>query len=142
MKNRILGLYRRYREQVNYIFFGGLTTLVNIAGYALLRRLGMPSDPATWTATAVSILFAYFTNRRWVFESRAAGRAAWREFGSFIACRISTLLLDAGIMYLCVTLPGRGEDMAWCMLIKIATNVLVIIINYVLSKWIIFKKKH
>ena len=142
MKNRILGLYRRYREQVNYLFFGGLTTLVNIVGYALLRKLGVPSDPATWTATAVSILFAYFTNRRWVFESRAAGRAAWREFGSFIACRISTLLLDAGVMYLCVTLPGRGEDMAWCMLIKIATNVLVIIINYVLSKWIIFKKKH
>ena len=142
MKNRILGLYRRYREQENYIFFGGLTTLVNIAGYALLRRLSVPSDPATWTATAGSILFAYFTNRRWVFESRAAGRAAWREFGSFIACRISTLLLDAGIMYLCVTLPGRGEDMAWCMLIKVATNVLVIIINYVLSKWIIFKKKH
>lgn len=142
MKKSILGLYRRYREQVNYIFFGGLTTLVNIAGYALLRKLGAPSDPATWTATAVSILFAYFTNRRWVFESRAAGRAAWREFGSFVACRISTLLLDAGIMYLCVTLPGRGEDMAWCMLIKIATNVLVIIINYVLSKWIIFKKKH
>lgn len=142
MKKSISGLYRRYREQVNYIFFGGLTTLVNIVGYALLRKLGVPSDPATWTATAVSILFAYFTNRRWVFESRAAGRAAWREFGSFIACRISTLLLDAGIMYLCVTLPGRGEDMAWCMLIKIATNVLVIIINYVLSKWIIFKKKH
>ena len=142
MKKSILGLYRRYREQVNYLFFGGLTTLVNIVGYALLRKLGVPSDPATWTATAVSILFAYFTNRRWVFESRAAGRAAWREFGSFIACRISTLLLDAGIMYLCVTLPGRGEDMAWCMLIKIATNVLVIIINYVLSKWIIFKKKH
>lgn len=142
MKKSILGLYRRYREQVNYIFFGGLTTLVNIAGYALLRKIGAPSDPATWTATAVSILFAYFTNRRWVFESRAAGRAAWREFGSFIACRISTLLLDAGVMYLCVTLPGRGEDMAWCMLIKIATNVLVIIINYVLSKWIIFKKKH
>ena len=142
MKKSISGLYRRYREQVNYLFFGGLTTLVNIAGYALLRSLGAPSDPATWTATAASILFAYFTNRRWVFESRAAGRAAWREFGSFVACRISTLLLDAGVMYLCVTLPGRGEDMAWCMVIKIATNVLVIIINYVLSKWIIFKKKH
>ena len=142
MKKSIAGLYRRYREQVNYLFFGGLTTLVNIAGYALLRKLGVPSDPATWTATAVSILFAYFTNRRWVFESRASGRAAWREFGSFIACRISTLLLDAGVMYLCVTLPGRGEDMTWCMMIKIATNVLVIIINYVLSKWIIFKKKH
>ena len=42
MKNRILGLYRRYREQVNYIFFGGLTTLVNIVGYALLRKLGVP----------------------------------------------------------------------------------------------------
>jgi len=65
MKDRILKLYRRYREVVNYVFFGGLTTLVNIAGYALLRKLGVPSDPATWTATAVSILFAYFTNRRW-----------------------------------------------------------------------------
>ena len=141
MKDRILKLYRRYREVVNYVFFGGLTTLVNIAGYALLRKLGVPSDPATWTATAVSILFAYFTNRRWVFESRTAGKAAWREFGSFVACRISTLLLDAGIMYLCVTLPRRGEDMAWCMLVKIATNVIVIVINYVFSKLFIFKQK-
>ena len=114
---------------------------MNIAAYNLLDRAGLPTLPATGLATAISILFAYFTNRRWVFESRAAGKAAWREFGSFVACRISTLLLDAGIMYLCVTLPRRGEDMAWCMLVKIATNVIVIVINYVLSKLLIFKQK-
>lgn len=142
MKDRILCLYRRYREQVNYIFFGGLTTLVNMGLYALFLFIGIPSLPATVVATALSILFAYFTNRRWVFESRATGRAAWREFGSFVACRVSTLLLDAGIMYLGVDLPGRGEDRLWCMLIKLIANALVIVINYVLSKLIIFKKKH
>ncbi len=134
-------LYLKYREVINYIFFGGLTTLVNIVGYDLLMRLGVISDIATVAATILSILFAYFTNRRWVFESHAAGKAAWREFASFIACRLSTLVLDWAIMHIFVTMPGREADRLYCLLIKIAANVLVIIVNFVFSKLIVFKKK-
>ena len=74
----------------------------------------MPTPPATGLATAISILFAYFTNRRWVFESRAEGRAAWMEFGAFVACRLSTLLLDMAFMgvtvdFLACALDRRGR---------------------------------
>ena len=142
MKEKILALYRRYREVISYVFFGGLTTLVNIVAYDVLMQLGVASDPATVTGTVLSILFAYFTNRRWVFESRAKGKAALREFASFIACRASTLVLDWAIMHILITMPGRGDERMYCLLIKLATNVLVIVINFVFSKLIIFKKKH
>ena len=91
---RLFNLLRREREKVTYLFFGVLTTLVNIAGYSLLSAQGLSTGWANGIALAVSILFAYFTNRRWVFLSRAHGRAALREFGSFILCRIGTGLID------------------------------------------------
>ena len=141
MKNKILSLYRRHREVISYVFFGGLTTLVNIVCYDALMQLGMPSDPATVTGTVISILFAYFTNRRWVFESRAVGKAAWREFFSFVACRASTLVLDWAIMHVLITMPGREEDRMYCLLIKLAANALVIIVNFIFSKLIVFRKK-
>ena len=141
MKDRILKLYRKYREVISYVFFGGLTTVVNTVGYDLIHQLGVASDPATVLATVISILFAYFTNRKWVFESHATGKAAWREFLSFIACRISTLLLDLAIMHVGITMTGRADDRLYCLAIKLISNVLVIVINFVFSKLIIFKKK-
>ena len=135
-------IYLKYREVINYIFFGGLTTLVNILSYDILMQLGVSNDIATVTGTVISILFAYFTNRRWVFESHATGKAVWREFGSFLACRASTLVLDWAIMHILITMPGREDERLYCLLIKLASNVLVIIVNFVLSKLIVFKKKN
>lgn len=146
---KLIDLARSHREALSYLFFGALTTLVNIAAYNLLDRAGLPTLPATGLATAISILFAYFTNRRWVFESRAVGRAAWREFGAFVACRLSTLLLDMAFMGVTVDFLGArwiGADAGkswtlWKNAMKLASNVVVVVVNYVLSKRVIFRKK-
>ena len=71
-------LWQRYRDLLSYLFFGGLTTLVNIAVYWLLARLGLTTAVANACALAASILFAYVTNRLGVFESRTHGADALR----------------------------------------------------------------
>ena len=149
MKERIKalgGLYARYREQITYIFFGGVTTLVNMAALEVFARLGC----ATWLANAaawvISVLVAYFTNRRWVFRSRSRGAAALGEFAAFVGCRLGTFALDEGIMVAGVDLLGpalfpAGAPMLWRQAVKLFSNVLVIVLNYVLSKRLIFRKK-
>lgn len=141
----IRALFEKYREAIAYVFFGGLTTLVNLAAYWLLSHVGAATVPATVLATAISIVFAYFTNRRWVFESRARGAARWREFASFVGCRLSTLALDALTMWIGVDLLGarfasETSMDAWSMGMKLFANVLVIVVNYALSKLIVFRK--
>ena len=143
---KLIDLARSHREALSYLFFGALTTLVNIAAYNLLDRAGLPTLPATGLATAISILFAYFTNRIWVFRSKAHGSAALREFGSFVACRLGTLVVDAAIMFVGGNLVGPTLVPAaylglWGVGVKVFSNVIVVVLNYVFSKLLIFKKK-
>ena len=128
--------FQKYREQITYLFFGGVTTLVNIACYGALSALGLSTALANAVAWVVSVLTAYFTNRRWVFESRSRGAAAAREFVSFVACRIATGVLDEAIMVL-----GVDHLHLWGLGVKVFSNVLVIVLNYVFSKLIIFRGK-
>ena len=130
-------LFRKYREMILYVLFGGGTTLVNIAIYWLCAHpLAVPTEVSAVIAWVASVLFAYLTNRKWVFESRVAGAAAViKEMGAFFACRAGTGLLDVGIMYLFVTAWGFPD-----MPVKIASNVLVIVLNYVASKVLIFRR--
>ena len=137
---------KKYREQLAYLFFGGVTTAVNIAVYALLHTaLGMHSDLANAAAWAVSVATAYFTNRRWVFRSRSRGRAMLRELAAFVGGRVLTGLLDEGIMHVAVEvigprlIPAHARPL-WDLGVKAASNVLVILLNYVFSKRFIFKK--
>lgn len=141
---KIKAFLTKNREVITYLFFGGLTTLVNIAAYWILDHAGLKTEPATVIATALSILFAYFTNRRWVFESRARGRAAWKEFGSFIGCRLVTLVLDVIIMSVGVETLGprliAPEQMdLWKLFVKVLANIIVILVNYVFSKLVVFR---
>ena len=129
-------LFQKYKEVISYLFFGGLTTLVNIALYTLLARLTpLPTAAANGIALVCAILFAYVTNRIWVFESRTSGKAALKEFLSFIACRAGTGVLDEVIMIAGVDMLGL-----WDLGVKVAANVIVIIANYVFSKLLIFRK--
>lgn len=135
---KLYDLYMKYKEVILYLLFGGLTTLVNIAGYLLLTRMfNLNTMYANGTALAVSILFAYVTNKIFVFESRTeSAAAAIREFFSFIACRIGTAVLDMLIMYITV------DIMEWYdMLMKVLANVIVIVLNYIFSKLVIFTSK-
>lgn len=128
----------KYRHLILYGIFGILTTLVNIAAYWVCTRLfHMPTVPATVTAWVAAVLFAYFTNRKWVFESGAKGaREIIAECAKFFALRAATGVLDIIIMYVSVDVLGWND-----VLMKVVSNIVVILLNYIASRFVIFKKK-
>ena len=133
-----LDLMKKYREVILYLIFGVLTTLVNLISYFLLTDVAgvnyLFSNVLAWV---LSVLFAYGTNRVWVFQSQAKGTAAiLKEMVSFFGARLFSGGLDMGIMFVCVSLMGLPDGV-----IKILSNVLVIVLNYLFSKLWIFKKR-
>lgn len=129
-------LYEKYRDVIPYLFFGVCTTLVNLIVYWVLAHpVGLGTMASTIAAWIAAVLFAYLTNRRWVFHSQAKGsRAVAREIVSFFACRLATGVVDWACMWLFV-------DVLHCddVLIKFIANVIVVILNYIASKLVIFK---
>ncbi|MEE1199216.1 MAG: GtrA family protein [Christensenellales bacterium] len=143
--DRLKSIWRAHRALLSYLFFGGLTTLVNIVTYWCLARAGLSTGVANGLALAVSIAFAYATNRRWVFESRTRGLAMFREIGWFVACRLGTGLMDqvimvAGVDYLGPMIVPEAALSWWGLGVKVFSNVLVIVANFVFSKVLIFRK--
>lgn len=134
---RISALLERYKSQLLYLFFGGCTTLVNVVVYGLCAHVAaLSTTVSTVVAWVAAVLFAYITNRTWVFESRArTAPDILRELWSFLLCRLATGALDLAIMYLCVDRLGLPD-----IPIKLLSNLLVIVLNYVASKLIIFSK--
>ena len=131
-------LLQKYKSQILYLFFGGCTTLINVAVYGLCAHAANLSTTLSIViAWVASVLFAYLTNRTWVFESRVrtAGDVL-REMGSFFLGRSATGALDWAIMYVCVDRFGLPD-----MPVKLMSNVVVIILNYVVSKLFVFAKK-
>lgn len=134
--NTVKELFEKYKEPVMYLVFGGLTTLVNVVAYYLFYELLSVSNTcSTLLSWFLSVLFAFITNKLWVFESKEGGVALLREAASFFGCRAATGALDLLIMWLCVDILAFRA-----MICKIGSNVIVIILNYVFSKLIIFKK--
>ena len=200
---------KKHYEVLSYLVFGVLCTLLNILLYALFSRLFGYEAANSWgnvLDNVICILFAYATNRAFVFRSKTVGRAAAAEFGEFVTCRLGTMLLDTAIMLvlgnllaaqgaalvqqvmdgmLSVVAHWLGPDTAiqmaasyagtpsgvadgsaaiaiiggadgptaifvtslydaqalWGLCVKVFSNVLVIVLNYLFSKLIIFKKK-
>ncbi len=136
----ILRLYHKYREMFLYLVTGVLTTIINYGVYLACSSL-LPVSPSrtvlsTLIAWAISVLFAYLTNRIWVFRSQAKGFGPLlREFMAFLSARVLSGILDMGIMYVLVDLMGFNDKV-----IKLASNVLVVVLNYIFSKLFIFKK--
>ena len=136
--DKILELCKKYKSVILYLVFGVLTTVVNIVAYYLLDLNGLFNTVInTSIAWVVAVIFAYVTNKKWVFESRVKGfKDNFKEMMSFFGCRIATGLMDVGIMFVFVDLLGYDD-----MIIKIASNVLVVILNYVGSKLLVFRNK-
>jgi len=135
--DRIKYLIRRNWSIILYLFFGGLTTLVNILTYFLCYHpFGLSNLTSTAIAWAVSVLFAFLTNKVWVFDSKSfSWKVVLYEGLTFFSCRIATGLLDMGFMYVSV------DCLHWNDLIcKIVSNLVVIVLNYIASKVLIFKK--
>lgn len=134
----ILTLLQRYKRQLLYLFFGVCTTLVNVIVYVICAHMAALSTTlSSIIAWGAAVFFAYMTNRTWVFESQAhTASDILREIWSFLICRLTTGGLDLAIMYLCVDWLGLPD-----VSIKVLSNLLVITLNYVASKLIIFSKK-
>lgn len=152
----MLVLYKKYKEMILYVVFGGLTTLVNIVVYGLMYDYaGFSNVISTVAAWILSVLFAYITNKLFVFESKTFTFEVLRaEIPSFFLCRLATGLMDLAIMYLFVDVDVLGLNgfqlslnlgfyvlvIKYHMIVKIISNIIVIILNYVASKLIIFKR--
>ena len=191
---------KKHWEVLSYLIFGVLTTLLNIVLYALFNGLFGYTAANSWgnvLDNIICILFAYCTNRAFVFRSKTQGKAMAREFGAFVTCRLGTLVLDAVIMMVggnllaaqgaalmeglltgvfthlhpetlvgmtvvsasstaagasvaviggadgptAVFVAAGAAQSLWGLAVKVFSNVLVIVLNYVFSKLIIFKKK-
>ena len=191
---------KKHWEVLSYLIFGVLTTLLNIVLYALFNKLFGYTAANSWgnvLDNIICILFAYATNRAFVFRSRTRGRAAFSEFGKFVTCRLGTLVLDAVIMMVggnllaaqgaawmeglltgifthlhletlvgmtvvsasstaagasvaviggadgptAVLVAAGAAQSLWGLAVKVFSNVVVIVLNYVFSKRIVFKKK-
>ena len=187
---------KKHWEVLSYLIFGVLTTLLNIVLYALFNNLFGYTAANSWgnvLDNALCILFAYCTNRAFVFRSKTQGKAMAKEFAAFVSCRLGTMVLDAIIMIVggnllaaqgaalmqnlfgsFLTVSGSYTGAAasaaasvagvaiiggadgptavfvttritaqeiWGLCVKVFSNVIVVVLNYVFSKLIIFKKK-
>ena len=128
--------WEKYKGPVLYLLFGAVTTAVNVAVYwVCFDVLGLPNIPSVVLAWVLSVAVAYLTNKLWVFESRSFAPAVlWPELGKFVAARALTGVLDLGVMFVGVDLLGGPGTP-----IKLGSNLLVIVLNYVFSKLLIFR---
>ena len=136
MKKRILKLYEN--DVIRYIFWGGCTTLVNLLSFYIMRAMGIPLMSANIISIILAILFAYVTNKIWVFRSYNF-RPVYllKEMASFFSCRILTSVFTYVAMIVMVDGMGIKQD----MICKIVVSAISLVLNYICSKLFIFKKK-
>lgn len=137
---RIKEIYEKYQEMILYIVFGGLTTLLSYIVFWLFTSVWVISADSTVIANIISnlagVIFAYFTNRGMVFHSEAATKSSkLKEFGKFFVGRGFTIALDLAIVYVFADLLKLNAN-----LVKLASIVIVVVLNYVISKLIVFRK--
>lgn len=142
--------YKKNKEILLYLFFGGMTTVVGLIFFILPSRimhlkditlLGVTIDTNTQAANTISwvcaVTFAYITNRIWVFKDKAHDRAGIvRECLSFFGGRLLTLIIENVLLNLCTKGVGMNDILA-----KVLVSIVTIILNYVISKLFVFKKK-
>lgn len=135
---KLINLYKKYSEVINYLIVGALTTLVSIIVYALFTKLFdvnyMVSNVISWI---VSVSFAYVANKLFVFKSKCESKNdILVEIYQFFKYRLFSLVIDILLMYVFVELINIDD-----MIAKVIVQVIVIVLNYVFSKLFVFKKK-
>ncbi len=139
-RKEMIELYKKYKEIINYLIFGVLTTVVSLATYYICVFTFLnPENPvelqiANIISWIFAVLFAYVTNRKYVFESKEKNKV--KEATKFVGSRVFTLILDMGVMWLGVTILGFSDK-----IMKMVSQVLIIIGNYIISKLFVFKKE-
>ena len=133
---RFGSFYKKYKSVLLYLFFGGLTTLISIGSFVLLELFmdALLANVFSWVA---AVSFAYVTNRVWVFSSTAVGgKAVLKEIVSFFGGRLMTLGFEELVLWLLIDF-AHWDSLA----VKILAQVGVLILNFLISKWMVFKKK-
>lgn len=130
--------YKKNKELLLYLFFGGLTFLVSISSYAVFNiRIGWNALTANIASWILAVAFAYVTNRTWVFESSTdRGSNLIKEITGFVGGRIATLVIEELILFIFITGLGMSS-----ILVKIVAQVIVIALNYVISKCVFRPQK-
>ena len=133
-------LYKEYEEVILYLVFGVLTTVLSLGVYYALTFTILNANNAFQLQVAniiswiVGVLFAFFTNRKYVFKAHKK-ESQFKQFFNFCVSRISTLIVDMTIMLIAVTIFGLNDK-----IFKIIAQIVVIVLNYLLSKFFVFKK--
>ena len=142
---KIWNLYKKYEEIINYLVVGGLTTIVAIGSKLLLlatildQTNGLELQIAEIISWFLAVTFAYVTNRIFVFKSKTSGSKCAREIFNFFKGRIATQLIQMFIMWFFVTLLKLDSNV-WVLVFTLVCQVMQIVLNYVISKLLVFKK--
>lgn len=131
-------IFKKHKETILYLFFGAFTTLVNIVSYLFFTRVilfnFMVANALAWI---LAVLFAYVTNKFFVFESRRVElKFLFKEFLSFVSFRLLSGIIEMFIMYVMIDLLFVND-----VITKVFSNTIIIILNYLFSKQLIFKKR-
>ena len=145
-------LFNKYKELISYVFFGVLATVVNLVSFKIFdailgENLYLVTNVVSWLIT---VIFAYFTNKLWVFESKSwKASVVIKELIGFFGARIFSLVVEEAGLWLMIDICHMGNiswdilgfNLSGNMIAKIIMQVVVVILNYVFSKLIIFKHK-
>ena len=140
--NKLINIYKKYQEFINYLIVGVLTTLVSIFTYFILSLiLDINNNILFIFANIISwicaVVFAYITNKKFVFNSTTSNRKEEiKLFSLFVSSRITTLLIELIFMFLTVKVLLLNDKIS-----KVIAQIIVIILNYIISKIFVFKKK-
>lgn len=138
MLNQFRSLWEKYRSILIYLIFGVLTTAVNYLVYIpCLNLLGLSASVSNVIAWCVAVLFAFLTNKPFVFESKDwSAKTVVPEFTKFVGTRVASGLMETVILMVAVDMLG-WNGVIW----KLVTNVIVVILNYIGSKLLVFRRK-
>lgn len=135
MFKKIWNLYKKYEEVINYVITGGLGTVVNIVIFTVLRKFEIDLTLSNVLAWTITIIFIYILSRFFVFKT-AGQKDSTREFIMFVLARLATLGIEILILNLTIEAMHINE-----LISKIIAQAIVIVLNYILSKLLVFTKK-
>lgn len=129
--------YLAHKEVLLYVLFGGLTTVISILSFTLAYEFCVINEHiANIMSWILAVTFAFITNRTWVFKGSADNNATvFKQALSFYAGRVFTLLVEEVVVFVFITWLGFSA-----LLVKVATQAIVLILNYVISKYYVFNK--
>lgn len=134
-KSFLKSVFKKYKEPILYIIFGVLTTVVSIAVFWFFTEIIVFDELiANIISWIIAVLFAFLTNRKWVFSSNK-NQNFFIQAVKFYSGRLITLLIEEVIIFIFITLLSLNS-----LMVKIAAQFIVIVLNYVISKLYIFKK--